>query len=190
MPMAPRFKFSGAVLALLLPVLGAPAHAHITLETRQAEAGSSYRAVLRVGHGCDGSPVRELTVDLPPGVQGAKPMVKPGWQIDIERQPLPAPRSSHGKTITEDVSRIRFRGGLLPDAHYDEFVIVARLPEEAGPLYWKVSQVCEQGRIDWVEAPAASQALRDLKAPAALLEVTPKAAATPAPAPAPADHKH
>jgi uncharacterized protein YcnI len=102
-------------------------------------------------------------------------MVKPGWRIEIERSRLDKPYQSHGVTVTEDVSRIRFIGGPLPDAHYDEFMLRVKLPDDAGPLYWKVSQVCEQGRADWVDLPQPGQSLHDLKAPAALLEVVPAA---------------
>lgn len=159
--------------ALALPLLAAAtASAHVVLETKTAEAGTSYKAVLRAGHGCDGAPVTELIVDIPPGVRGARPMLKPGWRIDIERAPLAQPYTSHGKRITEDVTRVRFSGGRLPDGFYDEFVIVATLPEQPGRLYWKVSQVCDPGRIDWHEVPAPGQSPRELKAPAALLEVT------------------
>lgn len=153
----------------------AAAPAHITLATPQAEAGSYYTAVLRVGHGCEGSAVRELIVRLPAGVQGAKPMPKPGWRIAIERSPLATPYTSHGRTISEDVTQLRWTGGPLPDAHYDEFVLRVRLPDTPGRLYWQVSQVCEQGRIDWTEAPAAGQSPRELKHPAAVLELLPAA---------------
>jgi periplasmic copper chaperone A len=153
----------------------ASAQAHVTLETPQAAAGSYYKAVFRVGHGCAGSPVTQVIVHIPPGVQGAKPMVKPGWRIDIERAKLDPPYTSHGRAITEDVSQIRFTGGPLPDAHYDEFALNVKLPEQAGPMHWKVSQVCEQGRIDWAELPQAGQSLHDLKAPAALLDIVPAA---------------
>ncbi len=151
----------------------ASAQAHVTLETVRAPAGSYYKAVFRVGHGCEGSPTRQLIVNIPPGVQGAKPMVKPGWRIEIDRAPLPKPIASPGRSVTEDVSQIRFIGGPLPDTHYDEFALSVKLPDEAGPLYWKVSQVCEQGRVDWVEVPQPGQAPHDLKAPAAVLEVVP-----------------
>jgi len=40
----------------LLGAAGAPiAFAHITLENQQAAVAASYKAVLRVPHGCDGS---------------------------------------------------------------------------------------------------------------------------------------
>jgi uncharacterized protein YcnI len=171
-----------AAIATLAPFTGA--YAHVVLEQGQAEAGATYKAVLRVGHGCGESPVTELVVQIPPGVQGARPMAKPGWQIAVTRAPLAVPVTSHGRTVSEDVSQIRWSGGRLDAAQYDDFVLLARLPDQPGPLYWKISQICESGRADWVEVPAAGQTPRDLKAPAALLEVRP---AAPAAAPV---HQH
>ena len=149
------------------------AQAHIVLETRQAEAGSYYKAVFRVGHGCDGSAIKEITVRIPEGVQGAKPMPKADWQLTVEKAVLAQPYRSHGKTVSEDIALVRWTGGPLPDAWYDEFVLFAKLPEQAGKLYWKVSQVCETGRIDWVDVPTESGKLTDSKTPAALLEIVP-----------------
>lgn len=163
-------------LTLLALALAGSVQAHVTLETRSAEAGSYYKAVLKVGHGCEGSAVKQVIVSIPEGVQGAKPMPKAGWQIDIQRTRLPKSYTSHGKTITEDVSQVSWTGGPLPDAHYDEFVLAVKLPEQPGKLYWKVSQICEQGRIDWAEVPVEGRRLSDYKAPAALLEIRPKAA--------------
>jgi uncharacterized protein YcnI len=152
-----------------------PAAAHITLEQQKAEAGSYYKAVFRITHGCDGAPIRQIVVAIPEGVQGPKPMVKPGWAIEIERGKLDRPYTAlHGRIVTEEVRQIRWTGGPLANEHYDEFVLTARLPDAPGKLYWKVSQVCEKSRIDWVEIPAEGKKLSDYKTPAAVLELTPK----------------
>jgi uncharacterized protein YcnI len=142
---------------LLLGCLVSPAWAHVTLENPRAEAGGSYRAALRVTHGCEGSPVREVIVEIPEGVRGAKPMPKPGWTIAIEP------------------GRVRWSGGRLENGYFDEFVLLARLPEAPGTIYWKVSQICEQGRIDWVDIPPAGKSRADSKTPAAPLQIVPKA---------------
>jgi len=159
--------------ALLALTLAGAVSAHPLLAAPKAEAGSFYKAAIGITHGCSGSATREVIVMIPPGVEGAKPMVKPGWSVDVERGKLAQPRVSHGRTVTEDVTKIRWSGGTLASAHYDEFVVVATLPREAGPLYWAVSQVCEQGRADWAEIPAPGQTAGELKSPALRLEVTP-----------------
>lgn len=155
----------------------AAASAHVVLDYPAAPAGSNYRATFKVGHGCGASATRQVVVEIPAGVRGAHPMPKPGWQLAVERAPLPQPETSHGRTVTEDVARItwtaRSREDMLASAHYDEFVLVARLPAQPGTLYWPVRQVCEEGRADWVEVPSAGQKASELKTPAAVLDVMP-----------------
>jgi periplasmic copper chaperone A len=60
-----------------LTLLGtAAAQAHVTLEEPQALAGAGYKAVLRVGHGCEGTATHTVVVRVPAGFRGAKPMPK------------------------------------------------------------------------------------------------------------------
>jgi uncharacterized protein YcnI len=165
-------KFLKLALCAGAAVLSAPLAAHPVLAVPQAPAGSFYKAAIGITHGCAGSATREVIVEIPAGVSGAKPVPKPGWTIAIERTPLTTPRESHGRKITEEVSRIRWSGGLLESAHFDEFVLVATLPQQAGPVYWKVTQVCEQGRAEWNEIPPAGKSPHDLKSPALRLEVS------------------
>lgn len=164
--------------AATLALTGA-AQAHITLEQAQAAAGSTYKAVFRVGHGCSGSPTQRLTVALPAGFRGARPMPKAGWALAIRRAPLAQPVDSHGQRITDDVVEISWQArspdDALPEAQYDEFVLRGQLPEQAGPLWFSVRQTCAQGEWHWAERPAdpATTSTRGLRAPAVLLQVVP-----------------
>jgi uncharacterized protein YcnI len=178
--MTTSLHFSRVALVVSCLLAGAAVHAHVTLEYQVAHAATSYKASFKVGHGCGASPTRQIIVEIPAGVQSARPMPKAGWAVDIQRAPLAKPMVNHGHTITDDVVRVtwtaRTREDMLPDAQYDEFVLSARLPAQGGTLYWPVRQVCEQGRIDWVEIPQPGQKRADLKAPAATLEVLPAGA--------------
>ncbi|MEI6733800.1 MAG: YcnI family protein [Comamonadaceae bacterium] len=162
-----------AACALLLS--GTTALAHVVLGEPAALANTSYRATLRVGHGCDGSPVTALRVTIPDGFSGAKPMPKAGWILSIKLAKLAKPYSSHGKTITEDVAEISWTAtssdNWLPDAWYDEFVFRGGLPGAAGPMWFKVTQTCEKGSIAWAEIPGTGTSTMGLKYPAALLEI-------------------
>ena len=162
-----------------LALLSQATQAHVTLEYPVATAGQSYKATFKIAHGCGSSPTRIVEVDIPAGVRGAKPMPKPGWQLEVQREPLAQPYTRHGRTITEDTTRIRWsaktEADQLPSQHYDEFVLVATLPAQAGRLYWQVRQVCPQGRLDWTERPGPGQSWHDLASPAAELELMPAA---------------
>jgi uncharacterized protein YcnI len=156
----------------LMSLVSVSAYSHVVLETQTAEMGAYYKAVLKVSHGCEGSAIKKIVVQVPDGFQGAKPMVKPGWNIAIRKEKLAVPYTSHGKKIDQDTREIVWDGGLLPNAYYDEFVVVGKLPEKAGKIYWKVKQICEKGEIDWSQIPVGSQSLRDLEYPAAVLNLT------------------
>jgi uncharacterized protein YcnI len=158
-------------ILILAAFCAAPlAHAHITIDPPRAAAGAYQRLAFRVGHGCEGSATTGITVQIPDGVMGAKPMPKPGWTIATGEARLATPVQSHGKTLTTRVAEIGWRGGPLPDAYYDEFVMQVKLPETPGRYAFKVAQVCEKGRVDWVEQPAAGA---HAEAPAPVLEVLP-----------------
>lgn len=164
---------SAAALALAL----APASAHVVLEDQAALAGSSYRAAFRVGHGCAGSPTTGIRVFLPAGVRGAKPSPKPGWTLAVRREPLAQPYDSHGKTVREDVVEISWTASgpahALLDDWYDEFVLRATLPAQAGALWFRVLQTCASGQLDWADIPVQGTSTRGMKTPAVLLEVLP-----------------
>ncbi len=154
---------------------------HVTLDTPNAPAGSTYKAVFKVGHGCEASPTRALRVLLPAGFEGAKPMPKAGWDLKTTTSALSQPYTSHGKTISQDVTEVLWTAktpaDYLPDAHYDEFSLRGKLPATAGALWFKVLQSCENGANDWSQTPASGTSTQGLKAPAALLIVAPVAAA-------------
>lgn len=160
-------------LTLLPLLLAASAQAHITLEQPEATAGGSYRAVFKVGHGCDGAATQEIVVTLPEGLRGAKPMPKPGWTLTTKRRPLKTPYDSHGKPVTDELAEVRWtaQGEALPDAWYDEFVLRATLPAAPGELAFAVRQVCTQGEWNWAELPSAANPRP--RAPTVRLKVVP-----------------
>jgi periplasmic copper chaperone A len=182
-----------ALCAGFMPAI--QAFSHVTLEQQQVEAGSTYKAVLRVGHGCDGLPTTTLRVQIPAGFQGAKPMPKQGWKVESKRETLAKPYDDHGKSITEDVTEITWTvstpAGALLDSQYDEFVLRGRAAMPVGATWFKVTQLCQDGSKTgsnpWTEIPAQGTSTRGMKYPAALLNVmapaTSAAAVTPAPTP-------
>ncbi len=169
------------------------AQAHVTLEQPSVEAGTYYKATLRVGHGCEGLPTAVLRVQVPEGFQGAKPMPKPGWTLAVLHTKLAKPYDNHGKPVTEDTSEITWTANsadqYLADTHYDEFALRGKSPITAGPLWFKVTQLCKDGdktgRNAWDEVPATGTSTQGLKFPAALLRVVAPPSADPA-----AMHKH
>ncbi|GAB4168959.1 MAG: YcnI family protein [Thalassobaculales bacterium] len=170
----PRSLMAAAAALVVLPAV---AQAHVTLELREAPAGSYQKIVLRVPHGCQGSPTLKLRVKLPDGASAVKVQPKPGWTVETVKAKLARPLSDgHGGQITEGVTEAVWTGRLI-DEHYDEFVLRVKLPETPpadGWLYWPVVQECERGTARWIELPAAGRSPDDLEHPAPRMKLLPR----------------
>jgi uncharacterized protein YcnI len=158
----------GATLALAAIGLALPAAAHVTLQVQEARAGSTYRAVLQVPHGCEGAATTALRVKIPEGMIAVKPMPKPGWELATKIEKYPAPVKYYESTLTEGVSEITWSGGKLPDDWYDEFVFRGKLPEgAAGSMVWfPVVQECGSDATRWIQIPADGKKADDYEHPA------------------------
>lgn len=187
MPIEPASKANsmGTIMHKYLLSVGAllalgtgPAFAHITLETREAAVGSTYKAILRVPHGCGGKATTAVRVQIPEGFIAVKPMPKSGWTLQVKNGKYEKPYQLYGEPVATGVKEVDWSGGSLPDEFYDEFVfrgqLAANLP--AGTvLNFPVVQECEGGAVDrWIEIPAAGQDEDALEYPAPGLKLLPK----------------
>jgi periplasmic copper chaperone A len=148
--------------------------AHVTLESNQATVGTAYKAVLRVLHGCNGSPTTALRVRIPEGIIDVKPMPKPGWTLNIVKGKYAKPYSLYRAQVSEGVTEIDWSGGNLPDDEYDEFVFMSFIASDlqAGQtIYFPVVQECENGVHRWIEIPTEGS---NLPEPAPGLRLVPK----------------
>lgn len=134
----------------------------------EAPVGATYKAVLRVGHGCDEAATTRIRVRIPEGEIDVKPMPKSGWTLETVTGPYAKSYGSHGDAVTEGVTEVNW-SGELPDAFYDEFVFRALLTDGLAPetdLYFPVVQECGEKAEGWIEIPAAGQDPHSLEAPA------------------------
>jgi periplasmic copper chaperone A len=166
----------GAVAAAAFLSLTCAAQAHTTLETQSAPVASTYKAVLRVGHGCEGAPTLKLRVRIPDGVINVKPMPKPGWEMETVKAPYGKAYDYYGTAMSEGVREIVWTG-RLPDEHYDEFVFRAYLTDSLRPdatIYFPTVQECGGGKADrWIEIPAEGKSADDYQYPAPGLKLLP-----------------
>ena len=160
---------SAALAAAIALAAPCTALAHVTLERQEAAIGASYKAIVRVPHGCDGSATLRVKVQIPEGLIAVKPVPKPGWTVETTKGPYAeAHPYYHGATLKEGVREIVWQGRLA-DEHFDEFVfvgMVAKTLKENTRLFFPTVQECEHGQQAWVDIPAAGQSSRDLKHPA------------------------
>ncbi|WP_342153047.1 DUF1775 domain-containing protein [Methylorubrum sp. SB2] len=183
----PRAALPAALV--LLPLLISAASAHAVLERKEASPNAAYRGVVQIMHGCDGRPTTRVSVTIPEGVTGAKPMPKPGWTLATTRSAYAKPYPSFHGTVTEGVTTITWSGGSLPDDQVDEFTFLARVSDDFAPgatIYFPVEQDCTEGSYHWSEVPAQGEGARVLKSPAPAVRIV---AAKTNPAPAKVDAK-
>ena len=166
-----RTALLAAIIAV--PTFSDPATAHVTLDTKEAPALGYVRLAIRVPHGCDGAATIALRMQVPPGVTAVKAQPKPGWTLTLVADEA-APSGGHDSS--PPVHEVIWRGGPLPDAYYEEFLIRIRLPDGAGQtVYFPFVQECEGGKVTrWIEKPAAGQGYDDLRAPAFPVKLLPR----------------
>ena len=172
-----KHAYTVAFGAALLCLTGAStAFAHATLETKEAPAGSFYKAVIRVGHGCEGTATTSIRVQIPEGVIAVKPMPKPGWELTTKEGQYAQAYDYYGEKLTKGVTEVSWTGGSLPDAWYDEFVFRARLPDRppGTVIYFPIVQQCEKGVHRWIELPEPGKTADDYKEPAPGVTITAK----------------
>ncbi len=163
--------------AVLFAAGAVSANAHATLETTEAAAGSTYKGIIRIGHGCDGEATLKLRGKIPEGVISVKPMPKPGWTLETVTGPYAQAYDYYGTSLTEGVTEIVWTGDL-PDDWYDEFVFRGTLNagfEPGSTVWFPVVQECANAAERWIEIPAAGQDPHDLASPAPGVVILPAA---------------
>ncbi|MBR0903288.1 YcnI family protein [Bradyrhizobium liaoningense] len=167
-----------ACLILMAALAASPAAAHVSLETKQATVGASYKAVFTVPHGCAGSPTVRIRVQIPEGVIAVKPMPKAGWNVDVVEGKYANEYDYHGNKLSSGVKEVAWSGGKLLDKHYDEFVMRTVLTDRLKPdttLYFPVVQECEASVSRWIEIPAEGAGhSHEGKSPAPGVKLLPK----------------
>ena len=162
-------KLTPAALAAAFAIISsAPAMAHVSLQQAEAAPGT-YKAVLGIPHGCDGEPTVSVRVEIPEGFVDAKPMPKPGWDLEIERGDYARTYKVHGEEFSSGALAVTWKGGSLPDDQYDEFTVRGTLAgvTQGERLFFKTIQTCSSGeQVAWVEEPQSGQDAHSLENPA------------------------
>ena len=161
-------KLATITTATMLALAATTAFGHATFENAEARQGATWKAVLRVPHGCDGEATLKVRVQIPEGMHSVKPMPKAGWALDTVVGPYAAEYTNHGRKVTEGVKEIVWTGEL-PDAFYDEFVFRGTMSDAFAVdqvVYIPVVQECANGAERWIEIPAEGQKSSDLASPA------------------------
>src|SRR3546814_20751607 len=94
--------------------LAATAQAHVTLEQPEAAAGSTYKAVVRVPHGCEGEATLKVRVQIPEGFIYVKPQPKADWALEKVKAAYAKTYDNSGTALSAGVRALAGNGDM-PD---------------------------------------------------------------------------
>lgn len=166
-----KTKRSGRAVAIaagLTMLMGMASEAHVVVMPEIVQPGHPVRVIVVVAEGCAGSPTTSLRVEIPPEIAFIKPAPKAGWTIELTRERTPRPGTN---VMRERVTAITWRGGPVPDDHYEEFALLLMPPKAEGDFYLPATQTCEKGRTVWNEKPTAKSAVEGMERPAPVMRV-------------------
>jgi len=147
-----NFKFASFIIAPLL--LSQIATAHVSfIDAKPMTEGKSFKATFAIPHGCDGKPTTKVTIKIPEGVIGVKPMPKTDWALSTETIQYAKTYQQYGKDVNQGIASITWEGSL-PDQYYDEFTITGYFADNANDseeLHFPVIQKCETGEYLWTD---------------------------------------
>lgn len=161
-----RFPLTAAAV-----LLSTSAFAHASITPSTAENGATVKVAIAIPHGCDGAPTDKVTVAIPEGFVSAKPQVKAGWQIAVDKADYAKPYEVHGEPVTNGAVSVTWSGGSVPDDQFDEFVLRGTVSADA-PLAFVTTQFCGTASVVWDERATEDQNPHALNHPAPVLTVT------------------
>lgn len=159
--------FSGKRLAIAigLTTVWSASSAHNYLLETEAPAGYVRDVVMRVPHGCKGSPVNQVRIKIPEGVFRVTVEHRDNWEISTKMRPVDPPVAGDGgQPITETVDEIVWANPktLLPADRIGEFRFRAKLPDDVGRiLYFRTLNTCVEGDDNYVDLPEEELRLDD-----------------------------
>ena len=180
MPYAPHHRrrtlTAAALTALALGAAAPGAHAHVTAQPPEPEAGSFTRIVLRAPNERD-VPTTRIAVQLPPELDSVRVQPVPGWNYRITRKELAEPREVFGQQVTDYVSQITWTGGRIRPDEFMEFPISMRMPERGTFGEWvffpAIQSYAGGEIVRWIERPETPPGnWDDLEEPAAHVRLT------------------
>lgn len=191
---ARRTALAAAVAGATLLALAGPAAAHVSVQPGSVPQGGYSVVAFRVPDESDTASTVKLEVSLPADHPMASVRVQPltGWTAVLEKSKLAKPLDSHGKQITEAVTKITWTAGgdaKIAPGQFQEFrVSLGALPTDTDKLTFKALQTYDNGEVvRWIEEAEEGQA--EPEKPAPVLTLT-KAADTASASAAPAADHH
>ncbi|MFF3271909.1 YcnI family protein [Streptomyces chrestomyceticus] len=174
--LARRLPVVGGLATGGVLLLAGPAFAHVSVQPGQAEQGGYATINFKVPNERDNASTVKLEVTLPADhpLASAMPQPVPGWKVDVTKSKLDKPLETHGKKLTEAVSKITWTadGSKIEPGQFQQFpVSVGQLPK-ADKLVFKALQTYDNDEVvRWIEP--TKEGGPEPENPAPVLELTP-----------------
>ncbi|MFI2210476.1 YcnI family protein [Streptomyces sp. NPDC020141] len=172
-----------AIAASAVLLLSGTAAAHVSVQPQGEAAKGGYATVnFKVPNERDDASTVKLEISMPTEhpLSSVLPQPVPGWKVTVSKSKLAKPLESHGRQITEAVSKVTWTadGSKIGPGQFQQFpVSLGQLPENADQLVFKALQTYDNKEVvRWIEAP---QEGAEPESPAPVLELS-----------APADDHH
>lgn len=159
-----RSLLAVATAATVLAV-PATASAHVTVNPREATAGSFSVLTVRVPNERDDKGTVKVDVRLPDGIYFLSYKKVRGWKTTLTRSKLDQPVNLEGFPIEEQFTRVVWtgrpkRGGIIRPDQFEEFPLSLRVPQgKAGDFLTFPSIQTYRGgeRVRWTGAPDSDE---------------------------------
>ncbi|MFL9656751.1 YcnI family protein [Streptomyces sp. PB17] len=169
---ASRIAAAGAVSGIAVLALSAPAFAHVSVQPEGTAAKGGYAVVdFKVPNERDNASTTKLEVSFPTDhpLASVMPQPVPGWKADVTKAKPAKPLESHGKQITEVVTKVTWTadGKGVEPGYFQKFpVSIGALPEDADQLVFKAIQTYSNKEVvRWIEVPQEGQEEPETPAP-------------------------
>jgi uncharacterized protein len=154
-----------AIAAAALLGVPAAASAHVTVNPRQAEAGSFSILTVRVPNERDTKGTVKVDLRLPHGFYFLSYKKVPGWTAKLTKTKLDKPVTIEGLKITREVTRVvwtgdKKKGGIIEPDQFEEFPLSVRVPDGAPgtELVFRAFQSYEGGeKVSWTGSKDADE---------------------------------
>ncbi|MGQ4730128.1 YcnI family copper-binding membrane protein [Streptomyces sp. Ju416(a)] len=167
-----RIALAGGVAASTILLIAGPAAAHVSVQPVGEAAKGGYATInFKVPNERDQASTVKLEVSFPADhpLSSVTPQAVPGWDIKVDKSKLDKPIESHGRKITEAVSKVTWTAddSEIAPGFFQQFpVSVGALPEDADQLVFKAIQTYDNKEVvRWIEEPTEGGEEPDSPAP-------------------------
>jgi len=157
----------GVITAIALGV-AAPAWAHVTIDPKQAPAGSDAELTFSAPNEMDNANTTQLQVffptDHPIAAANVKPI--PGWTFSVQMMQVTTPISTDSGNVTQAVQSVTWTGGAIKPGEFQQFTVSVGLPANATSLEFKTIQTYDNGQVvRWIDTTPKNGPAPDHPAP-------------------------